>query len=118
MKIALPGLKQRLSTFRNGAVALSTMTTAKAIPDSRLGAFVIAATFSFCPMFGTHAVPLGITITLRIATPFATAMNMTIPIAMFGGFLWASFLRAVTKKVIHHDEYLEDTFVVPLFADG
>jgi hypothetical protein len=45
-------------------------------------------------------------------------MNMTIPIAMFGGFLWASFLRAVTKKVIHHDEYLEDTFVVPLFADG
>ncbi len=94
MRSTLPCLKQWLATTRDCAIALCTMTDANAIPDGIVGASVVTALFLFIAVLDTEAVGLDVVGTLWIFALSLFAMQMTITITMFHGFLFASFMHA------------------------
>ncbi len=56
MRSALLGLKQRLATTRDCAIALCTMTDANTIPDGVVGASIVTSLFLFIAVLDTDAV--------------------------------------------------------------
>jgi hypothetical protein len=70
------------------------MIDANPLPDSIVGASVLAALFLFRAMLYTHAYFSGIVGTLGKRTLSVNAMQMTRPTAMFYGFSFASLLHA------------------------
>jgi hypothetical protein len=76
-----------------------TMTDANAIPDGIVGASVVTALFLFIAMLDTEALGLDVVGTLWIFALSLFVMQVTIPITMFHGFPFASFMY--TYQFIH-----------------
>jgi hypothetical protein len=79
------------------------MTDADTIPDGIVGASVVTAFILSIAMLDTQAIWLDVVGALWMCALSLFTMHMTIPITMFHGFPFASFMHAY--QPIHDEEW-------------